>query len=269
MNPTLRAARVIALSLVPIAMLSLAAPVIHVRVLAGLAIGFAVACIALVAGTLLVTRAFDRAREAYTLAITGLLLVGASYWVAHLAHGRAWIEIASALFANAGVLAVASALGVAVGLNIADPGHLLAVACASSAADIWSVSSPRGLTHAVITSPDVALQRMVTLSAAIPPDRIPQPQIGFGDVIFAAVYFAASTKHGLSRTRTALAVAIGLLLAGVATFVLRQPMPALTFIGAAVVAAHRRAWRIPARDRLATALAVAAVVIVGVAATRR
>jgi hypothetical protein len=240
-----------------------------VRILAGLAIGFAFACITLVAGTLLVTRGFDRARDVYTVAITGLVLVGASYWVAHLAHGGAWIEIGSALLANAGVLAVASALGVAVGLNIADPGHLLAVACASSAADIWSVSSPKGITHAVITSPNVALQRMVTLSAAVPPDRIPQPQIGFGDVIFASVYFAASTRHGLSRTRTAVAIAIGLLLAGLATFVLRRPMPALPFIGAAVVAAHRRAWQIPARDRLATALAVAAVVVVGIAAARR
>jgi hypothetical protein len=263
MNPTVRAARAIALSLVPIALLSLAAPALEVRVLVGLAVSFAVACIVLVSGTALGSRAFTRAIEVYPLAIAGLSMVGASYWIAHFAHARVWLEVLSALLASAGVLAVGTGVGVAVGLNIGDPGHLFAVACASSAADIWSVTAPQGITHAVVTSRDVALQRMVTLSAAIPPDPAPEPAIGFGDVIFAAVYLAASTKHGLSRARTTLAITIGLLLAGAATFVLRRPMPALPFIGAAVVVAQPRAWRIPPRDRVATALAAA--MLVGVA----
>ncbi len=257
MKPTARALAHIVLAIVPIAALALVAPWVHVRVLLGLAIGFVVASATFVLGAAGVTRAFGESRSVYALAIVGFVAAGTGYWISHAGHGAVWLEVLSGLVATLGVIALGCAAGITVGARIIDPAHVLAVALASSAADVWSVHSPRGVTHAVVVAQDVALQRMLTVSAAIPPDRVPAAAIGIGDVIFAALYLAVAARHRLARNRMVAAIAIGLLLAGAATFALRRPMPALPFIGALVVLFEPRTRKVARHDRLATAIAAA------------
>ncbi len=260
MNTSLRAARSIALALLPVAALAFAAPWLRIGILPALALGFLVAAATLVVGAAGVSSHVRTTRDLTPLLATGLVSGIAAWFIARAGHGRVATEVLSGLIASAAVLAVGSSLGVGVGARIAHPGHLLAVALASSAADIWSVHAPEGVTHAIVTTRDVSLQRAVTLSAAIAPDRVPEPAIGVGDVIFAALYLAACTQHGLSRRRMTLAITIGLLLAGAATFALKRPMPALPFLGAMVVLLEPRARGVPRQDRVATAVAGALLV---------
>ncbi|MEI8254141.1 MAG: hypothetical protein WCJ30_00545 [Deltaproteobacteria bacterium] len=260
MKNTLRAARSIALALLPVAALALAAPWLRIGILPALALGFLVAAATLVAGASGVTAHARTLREIAPILVAGLVSAAAGLLVARAGRGGVITEVLSGLIASGAVLAVGGALGVGVGGRIAHPGHLLAVALASSAADIWSVHAPEGVTHAIVAARDVSLQRLVTLSAAVAPDRSPEPAIGVGDVIFAALYLAACTPHGLSRRRMTFAVAVGLLLAGAATFALKRPMPALPFLGAMVVLFEPRARSVPSQDRVATAVAGALLV---------
>lgn len=255
MNSRARVARSIALAVGPTAALALVAPWLRIGLLPALALGFLVAATSLVAGASGVSANALTTRELVSLLIAGLIASVAGWSIAHAGHGRVFTEVLSGLVASAAVLSVGGALGVAVGRNIGHPGHLLAVALASSAADIWSVHAPEGITHAIVTARDVSLQRAVTLSAAIVPDRVPQPAIGVGDVIFVALYLSACAPHGLSRRRMLVAVCAGLALAGAATFALERPMPALPFLGAMVVLLEPRARKIPRHDRVATAVA--------------
>ena len=263
-NSSLRASRSIAFALIPVALLAAVAPWIHVSVLPALALGFVVASLALVGGAAGTTLYARTPNDLVPLGLAGIVCMAAGWSIAHAGHGRVATEVISGLVASAGVLAVGSAVGHAVGGRMADPGHLLAVAFASSAADIWSVHAPEGVSHAIVASTDVSLQRLVTVSAAIAPDRVPQPAIGIGDMIFAALYLSVCRRHDLSRTRMTLAVALGLLLAGASTFALKRAMPALPFIGAMVVLFEPRARAVARHDRFATGLAATLLLIAAV-----
>ena len=88
-------------------------------------------------------------------------------------------------------------------------------------------------------------------------------------MIFAALYLAVCRKHELSRTRMTVAISIGLLLAGAATFALKQPMPALPFLGVTVLVFEPRARRVPRQDWFATGLAAALLVASAVRVARQ
>jgi hypothetical protein len=250
------------LALTPLALLALVAPALRVSPLAGIAIAFATATTALVAATARAPHAaLSRLRPALATAATGAVLMGLGFALARTAHGAVGAEVAAGLVGTAGVLLLGIGIGALVGGRIAHAGHLTAVALASSAADIWSVHAPEGVTHAIVETPDMAVQRLLTVSAAIPPGRVPDAIIGLGDVLFAALYLAASAKHALPRWRTALGVMAGLLLAGAGTFVARMALPALPFIGACVVLAQPRARAIARKDLLPTLVAAGLVLL--------
>ncbi|MBI5515856.1 MAG: hypothetical protein HY909_18885 [Deltaproteobacteria bacterium] len=246
--------------LVPLGALALVAPYVplprppaqgEVSALAA-ALAFGITAGALLLAAYLVPAAWlGRARN-------GALVVGAGLALAALS--RVVPPAASGLLGSLAVVLVASVPGAAVGERIAHPGHLLAVALTSTAVDLWSVYAPRGVTHAVVQQP--VLLELLTLRAAIPPERAPSPMIGFGDVVFAVLYLSVSRRFGLGLRRTTAALGAGLLAAGVAAMTLGLPggVPALPFLGFAVVLAHREARSVPPGDRRTTLLAAALVV---------
>lgn len=239
-------------ALAPLALLALAAPALRIGPAPSLALAYAAAAGAILAAVALAP--YD------ALARRDVALAAGALGVALSLVALALPPVASGLAGSAGVLACGCALGCAVGARIASPGHLLAVALVSSAVDIWSVTAPSGVTHTIVETP--LLLRLLTVRVAVPPVRAPEPMIGFGDVVFAALYHAAATRHGLSRARTLGALAVGLALAGVGAGALglEGGIPALPFLGIAVVLAHPEARRVPAKDRRATAFAAAVLV---------
>lgn len=113
------------------------------------------------------------------------------------------------------------------------------------------------------------LVRLLTVSAAVPPLRDPEPAIGFGDVVFVALYLAAAARFKLPRGRTLAALSLGLLSAGGVAIGLRASIPALPLLGAAVVLMHPETWRVPREDRPMAGFALLALVASVVRAVTR
>ncbi len=249
----------LALALAPLGLLALAAPALRIPPLASALLAFAVASLSIVFGTAVSpVNVLAQPRTALATAAVGVTLGALAFALPLVPAGFA---------SSLGVIACACALGAVVGTRVAAPGHLLAVALVSAAVDLWSVTSPSGVTHAIVRNPRLAA--MLTVSAAVPPSRMPLPVIGFGDAAFAALYLAVATRFNLSRARTAVAVAAGLMTAGVLAMALRAPVPALPMLGAAVVLAHPEARQVPRRDRTATWIAAALLVASAVRAALR
>ncbi len=253
--------RALFVAILPPAALAIAAPWIHVRGIAAVTIAYAVASSTIIAATSGARlEPLRPPRTAVGFGVLGAALMAAGLLLSRIGHTRAPYELASGFVGTLGVLTLGTTLGASVGLRIQHAGHLLAVALASSAADIWSVHAPEGVTHAVVHTRDVALQRMFTVSAAVPPFRFPEAVIGLGDVIFVALYLATAERHELSRPRMIAALACGLLAAGAIAIVLARPIPALPAIGAAVVLFTPQARVIQRHDRFPTAVAAALLV---------
>jgi hypothetical protein len=163
---------------------------------------------------------------------------------AFVTRGSGW---STALAISIALLSAGSALGAFVGARIEHPGHLLFVAVASSIADAFSVLSPHGPSAAIARS-EVALS-LVAISWPMLGTRAIEPLLGVGDVVFCGLYIACARKHalGLRRTWLALAAAFGLTMFAVIAFEIA--IPALPFLGAAMLAAHPKARRPPLADR--------------------
>jgi hypothetical protein len=69
--------------------------------------------------------------------------------------------------------------------------------------------------------------------------------------VFAALYVAAARRHGLGTVRMLAALAAGFAGTLGAVVLLARPVPALPFLGLAVVVAMPRARAIPAAERRA------------------
>jgi hypothetical protein len=190
--------------------------------------------------------------------IVGALLAGAAL------VGMALTEIAPGVLASsvalAALLAVGTGAGAAIGGRIQHAGHLGIVAVVSSVADLASVLSPSGPSHEIAESP--ALLSLLALPwPMIGTSRI-EPLLGVGDVAFVALYVAATVRHGLSLRRTLVALAGALAITAVVVAVLALPIPALPFLGAAMVIAHPEA-RLPPEAERKKALVALLLFVVG------
>jgi hypothetical protein len=247
MHPRLLASTVVApalAALLPLALLALVAPWLPLGPLGAALLALSTVALAIVGGLALAPQRALPARAAVPAALVGAAMVGVALRLP---------PVASGLVGALGLLTVALVLGGAIGARMQSPGHLTAVALVSSAVDLWSVTSPSGPTHRIVQSP--ALLRLLTLSAAIPPEREPRPAIGFGDAVFVALYLAAAARFTMPRGRMAAALWAGIVAAGVMAVALDRAVPALPTIGLMVLASQPRARDVPPADRRATGLA--------------
>lgn len=235
--------------LLPLGCMAAVAPWVPLGPLAATLLALAVVALAIVAGVALGPSGALPARSALPVALAGLGLVALALTLPPVASG-----LAGAL----GLIAVGAVVGGAIGSRMESPGHLAAVALVSAAVDLWSVTSPAGPTHRIVQSP--ALVRLLTVSVAIPPGREPRPAIGFGDVVFVALYLAAAARFAMPRPRMSVALWAGIFAAGALAVALGRAVPALPTIGLMVLATQPMARDVPAADRRATALAAVLLV---------
>jgi hypothetical protein len=211
----------------------------------GAAVAFAVGSFAIIAGMRAAPMAWLAQRPQVVLAP----IVGVGLSLASLKLPA----VPSHLAGSFGLILAGAALGGAVGTRMLRAGHILPVALVSAGVDLWSVTSPHGPTHAIVRNP--ALVRLLTVSVALPSSPEPQPAIGVGDVIFVAIYLSAAQRFSLPIGRTLALLGAGVVTAGALAMVAGAPVPALPFIGFAVVLGHRAARAVHPEDRAATALA--------------
>jgi hypothetical protein len=161
------------------------------------------------------------------------------------------------------LLLAASLIGAVIGTAIEHPGHLVFVAIVSAAADVFSVFHPSGPSAAIVQS-EAALSVLALPWPMLGTSWI-EPFLGAGDVVFTALYVASARKHGLGTARTVLALTLAYAVTMVFVIALEATVPALPFLGLAMVVAHRQARRPPERDRI-RGYAIAAAVVAAVAA---
>jgi hypothetical protein len=228
------------------------APRIQIAPLGAYAIGFGVVALG-VLGT--AWRCPPVTRRALQLSVVPCL---ALLWLSD--HPLPVLEMAGAV--TVCLLMACTLLGGAVGWAIEHPGHLVFVAIVSAAADVFSVFHPQGPSAAIAQS-EVALS-VLALPWPMLGTPFVEPFLGAGDIVFTALYVACGRKHALPEWRTAAALTLGFVVTMVAVIALELAVPALPFLGMAVVLAQPQARRPPQRDR-ARGYALAAAVVAVVA----
>jgi hypothetical protein len=173
-----------------------------------------------------------------------------------------WRELDMAVAVTVCLLLSCSALGAVVGAAIEHPGQLVFVAIVSSAADVLSVFHPSGPSAAIVQS-EAALS-VLALPWPMLGTPFIEPILGAGDVVFTSLYVACTRRHALHSLRTGVALTLGFAVTMVAVVALEAAVPALPFLGFAMVVAHPQARRPPERDRI-RGYAIAALVVLAVA----
>ncbi|MFK7987636.1 MAG: hypothetical protein AB8I08_16570 [Sandaracinaceae bacterium] len=186
-----------------------------------------------------------------TLPFMGLLALAATW-----SSAPSWL---GAMLVTIGLLGTGTLVGATVGDAIQHAGYLLVVAVVSTLVDVFSVLHPRGPT-AQLVQIEAAVNILVLPWPMLGSSEI-LPVLGVGDVAFAGIYMAATRRHGLSVRRSALGLAIGLVLTLGALLVFQVAVPALPFLGVGVLCCQPEARRLPHEDRR-TALVGVGVLLV-------
>jgi len=152
------------------------------------------------------------------------------------------------LLGSSALLALAVSAGRAVGDRVLKAGHLLPVAVVASAADVWSVLAPTGVTRAAVERPEVLPLLVMTFPYPGPGGYA--PLLGAADLCIVALCLQVGRRFSLSPRRSAAAVGLGLLATLTAVVVLARPVPALPLLAGAFVACHWRAMHLSRREWL-------------------
>jgi hypothetical protein len=245
----------------PLILLTLLAPALRLAPLHAVCLAFAVTILTL---QLCAHQWRSQATEFQRVllgCVTGIALGFTGFFLAKSQPTESLRAIVGGACATMSVLCVGLSVGSAIGARVPAASHLLPVGLVSAAMDLWSALAPEGVTQTITTTADPVWLRILTMNAPVAPSRAPEPMLGFGDVVFAALYLAAAQKHRLSLVRTHLALALAFAAAGLMVIVLARPLPALPFLAIAMVLAHREARKIAVEDRTATAFAAVLLLV--------
>jgi len=230
---------------------SFVAPVVPVPPAVGFVVAFALVAGAMIASGWLVPLASPRA---LVWVVVPGVAVGLLAWTGHASAGWPAAAVVAASLLVGGALA-----GTVVGSRIQHAGHLLVVAWVSTLADAYSVLSASGVSARVVESaewlPLLAVSWPIYGTDAI------EPVLGVGDVVMVALYLTAVRRHGLRERRTVVALAVAFAAVLVALFASGIALPALPFLGVAVVAVHPEARRLRPEDRKPALLGVAVLTV--------
>jgi len=141
--------------------------------------------------------------------------------------------VATVLLVNSGLVALAWALGCTLGRRVQHAAHLFPACVVAASADLVSLLSPEGPSHAIAES-----ERALSVLAVwfpVPGGSAQAPALGLGDLLFMALTFGVARAHGLPYLRCVLACAAGTALAGVAAACTGLAIPALVPIAAMLV----------------------------------
>ncbi len=156
---------------------------------------------------------------------------------------------------NLALVSLGHAVGNGIGKRIEHPGHVLPAMFVAAAADVASVLHPSGPSHAIASS-DRALGALA-LAVPLPSDQGFTFVLGVGDLVFAALLLGVAVRHGISATRVASLVLVGVAIALACAAFVGDAVPALVPIGLVTVAFVPQFRRLAPRDRTTTLVAVA------------
>lgn len=147
---------------------------------------------------------------------------------------------------DASLLLLALAIGGAIGTHVEHPAHLLPAGFIAAAADVLSVTSPEGPTHAIAGS--TRALAILAVSFPVPGTTAFAPALGLGDLVFMALIFGVARVHALPYARALAAAFVGVIVAGLASAYFEAAVPALPAIAGAVLLAVPDARRPRKKD---------------------
>ncbi|UJR79015.1 hypothetical protein [Sandaracinus amylolyticus] len=214
------------------------------------------------------------------MAIAGGAAIGAlppralAAWVPVVAVLAALVATRGSGIAASAIVIVALLTGGAVsggvvGARIQHPGHVVIVAVVSSLADVWSVLSPAGPSAAALESAPL-LSVLALPFPMLGTDAI-EPLLGIGDLVFVALYLTVSRRFELGVRRTMIALGVAFALTAASVIAMERALPALPFLGAAILIAHPETRLPPPHERRTAVIGVGvlAVLVVVVLALSR
>ncbi len=154
---------------------------------------------------------------------------------------------ATLLLGNTALVTLGWSLGATVGRRVQHASHLLPACFVAASADLTSLLSPEGPSHAIARS-ERALSVLATWFP-VPGERALSPALGVGDLLFMGLVLGVARAHALPYGRCVAACLLGTTLAGIAAAWLGIAVPALLPIAAAVIALVPEARRIRRADR--------------------
>ena len=155
--------------------------------------------------------------------------------------------IATVLLVDTALVCLSWALGGSLGRRVQHPAHLFPACIVAASADLVSLLSPEGPSHAIAKS-----ERALSVLAVwfpVPGSSAVAPALGVGDLLFIAVVFGVARTHGLPYARCVLACALGTALAGVAAAWTGLAVPALVSIAAVLLLALPAIRKLRRADR--------------------
>ncbi|MET0795187.1 MAG: hypothetical protein ABW061_26955 [Polyangiaceae bacterium] len=161
---------------------------------------------------------------------------------------------ATLLIVDSALVTLAWALGASLGRRVQHAAHLFPACVVAACADLVSVLSPEGPSHAIAAS-DRALS-VLAVGFPVPGSQALAPALGVGDLLFMALVFAVARAHALPYARTVLLCLAGTALAGAAAAYLAVAVPALVLIAAAVVLGLPSIRQLQRADRTAARVAM-------------
>jgi hypothetical protein len=173
--------------------------------------------------------------------------------------------ICAMLLVDSALVALAWVLGASIGRRVQHASHLLPACVVAASADLVSLLSPEGPTHAIARS-DRALS-VLAVWFPVPGTRALAPALGVGDLWFMALVFGVAAVHRLPYARTVLLAAAGTSVAGLVAAWLGVAVPALVPIATAILLGLPMVRRVRPADRAATkwSIVIAGSIVVAVA----
>ena len=155
--------------------------------------------------------------------------------------------IATVILVDSALVCLSWALGCSLGRRVQHAAHLFPACVVAASADLVSLLSPEGPSHAIVES-----ERALSVFAVwfpVPGGSALAPALGVGDLLFMALAFGVARAHRLPYLRCVVACAVGTALAGVAAAWSGLAVPALLPIAAALVLALPRIRQLRRGDR--------------------
>jgi hypothetical protein len=157
--------------------------------------------------------------------------------------------IATVLLVDSALVCLSWALGCSLGRRVQHQSHLFPACVVAASADLVSLLSPEGPSHAIAES-ERALSVLATWFP-VPGSSALAPALGVGDLLFMALAFGVARAHGLPYVRCVVACVIGTALAGAAAAWTGLAIPALLPIAAALILALPTILQLRLPDRKA------------------
>ena len=150
---------------------------------------------------------------------------------------------------NGALLCLGWALGTSLGRRVQHPAHLFPACVVAASADLVSLLSPEGPSHAIANS-ERALS-LLAIGFPVPGSEAIAPALGVGDLLFMGLALGVARAHGLPYARTVGCCVLGVALAGLAAACLGLAIPALLPIAATLLLGLPVIRRLRREDRAA------------------